>query len=255
MSELKTFLEEIGVNDEKQVDVLTDPLVPEQGKQEDKKASDDNKDDEGHQPRNRRERRLESKLQAERESSIALAAKLAEREKIDSERNVTAESDYIKSIEKIYGTDSPEAIEATEILKGAFKGLHKDATESALQLLREEREKESKAVLNQETVLDTMMEEIEDQYDVDLTSNEAKGTQKAFLTLLERMSPKDKDGNIIQYADHGAVWEMLQSKNEAPKQNQAKDLSSRSMVQSGSSKESQLEDDSNVRFLKENGII
>jgi len=254
MSELKTFLDEIGVNDVKPVDILTDPLVPEEGKQEIKAPVDDKGEGE-HQPRNRRERRLESKLQAERESSIALAAKLAEREKIDSERNATVESDYLKSIEKIYGTDSPEAIEATELFKGALKGLHKDATETALKLFREERDKETKAVTDQEGILDTMMEEIEDEYNVDLTSEEAKTTQKAFLTLLQRMSPKDKDGNIIQYADHTAVWETLQSQKEAPKQNQAKDLSSRSMVQSGSSKESQLEDDSNVRFLKENGII
>lgn len=254
MSELKTFLDEIGVNDEKPVDVLNDPLIPEQGAAGEK-ASDEEKGTEEHHPRNRRERRLESKLQAERESSIALAAKLAEREKIDSERNATVESDYIKSIERIYGTDSPEAIEATEVLKGAFKGLHKDATESALKLFREEQEQQSKAVSNEENVLDGMMEEIEDNFNVDLTSEEAKGTQKAFLTLLERMSPKDKEGNIIQYADHEAVWEMLQSQKSIPKQNQAKDLSNRSMVQSGSSKESQLETDSGLRFLQENGII
>lgn len=250
MSELKTFLDEIGVNDEKVVDVLTDPLVPEEGKQEENGSSNNSGDDE-HQPRNRRERRLEAKLQAERESSIALAAKLAEREKIDSERNVTVESDYIKSIERIYGTDSPEAIEATELLKGAFKGLHKDATENALKLFREEQQAEKAAVSNEEKALDMMIEEIEDGYNVEVDS----ATQKAFFTLLERMSPKDNDGNITQYADHTAVWEMLQSQRTVPKSNPAKDLSSRSMVQSGSSKESKLEDDSNVRFLRDNGII
>ncbi len=247
MSELKTFLDEIGVSDEKVKDVLTDSLLPEEGKQEETP----NNDDEEHQPRNRRERRLEAKLQAERESSIALAAKLAEREKIDSERNVSVESDYIKSIEKIYGTDSPEAIEATELLKGAFKGLHEDATKSALQLFREEQQAAKSAVSNEEKALDAMVEEIEDEYNVEFTPT----TQKAFFSLLERMSPKDKDGNIIQYADHTAVWEMLQSQTPAPKNNPAKDLSNRSMVQSGSSKESRLEDDSSVRFLRDNGII
>lgn len=253
MSELKTFLDEIGIQDESTtVDVLTDSLIPEEGKKdEDNGTSSKSNEEHEHHPRNRRERRLEAKYQAERESSIALAAKLAERERIDAERNASVESDYLKSIEKIYGTDSPEAIEATELLKGAFKGLHADATKTALETLRAEQEAERRAAQSEEANLDAMIEDIEDQFDVEMTPQ----TQKAFFTLLERMSPKDRDGNIIQYADHTAVWEMLQSQTQAPKTNRAKDLSDRSMVQSGSSKESKLEDDSTVRFLKQHGII
>jgi len=247
---LETFLDEIGVNDAKQVDVLTDSLVPEQGASEDK-TTDENKEHEGQHARNRRERRLEAKYQAERESSIALAAKLAERDRIDAERNVSTESDYIKSIEKIYGTDSPEAIEATELLKGAFKGLQKDATEQALRIFKEQQEAEQAAVANEEGTLDAMIEEIEDELGIEVDTS----TRTSFFKLLARMSPKDRDGNIIQYADHTAVWEMLQSQTSTPKSNPAKDLSSRSMTQSGSSKESKLEDDSNVRFLKQHGII
>jgi hypothetical protein len=156
----------------------------------------------------------------------------------------------LKSIEKIYGTDTPEATAATELLKSALKGVGEKATERALEKFREEQRQVNEAVKNEEKELDSMVEEIEDESGSVLSDTQKKG----FFAMLERMSPKDKDGNVIHYADHHAVWDMYQSKTVKP-ENRAKDLSSRSMVQSGSSKDSKLDDDATLRYLKEQGII
>lgn len=199
--------------------------------------------------RNRREKRLAEKLQAERESSIRLAERLAT---ITEARNFKSETeqDYLKSVEKIYGNATPEAVTATELLKSALKGMSAEAVKQARAEAREEQEQATRDVRDAEKELDSMVEEIEDENSTILNDTQKKG----FFTLLERMSPKDDEGNVIHYADPHAVWEVYQSRTQKT-DNRAKDLSSRSMVQSGSSKGSKLEEDVAERFLKENGII
>lgn len=199
--------------------------------------------------RNRREKRLAQRLQEEREAGIALAERvkvLTETQKFKEE----AGSDYLKSVEKIYGTDTPENLAATELLKSALKGVGDEATERALAKFREEQKMASQAVAKEEKELDSMIDEIEDENSIALSETQ----RKLFFSTLEKMSPKDREGNVIAYADHHAVWDIVQSKS-VKTENRAKDLSSRSMVQSGSSKESKLDEDSTARYLRENGII
>ncbi len=210
-------------------------------------------EEENHQEAtNRRERRLAAKLQAERESSIALAARLEALTEAQKLRNDSSESDYLKSVERIYGTSSPEAIEATELLKRALQDVEKTATERALEAFRSEQMKEHEELAQEEQNLDSMVEELEDEYGISMDED----TQKGFFTLLEKLSPKDRYGNVIEYADHHAVWEEYQVRKERLSNNsRAKDLASRSMVRTGASPSTGVEIDSNERWLRENGII
>lgn len=200
-------------------------------------------------PRNRRERRLMEKLAAERESSMFLAGKLEARN--EAERAVTEEADYLKSVERIYGTDSPEAQIATDLLKKAIVGARDDAKREALEEMRAEFQKGDTEVREAENELDGFIEDIEDTYKVSLTGAQ----EKAYFTLLEKMSPKDRDGSVKEYADPHAVWEIFSERMQKRTDTRAKDLSSRSMVQSGASTESNLQDDVSARWLRENGII
>jgi hypothetical protein len=198
---------------------------------------------------NRRERRLQAKLQAERESSIALAARLealTEAQKFSREN--TPEVD--ETIARIYGTNTPEAAEATALLQKALNNVESRATEKALEKFREEQQTERQSVQNEEKTLDGMIDEIEDESRTELDAQ----TKQAFFSLLEKLSPKDSEGNVTQYADHHAVWEELQARRQ-PQNTRAKDLASRSMVRSGASPATSVQDDATVRFLKENGII
>lgn len=249
MSEQDQFLKDLE-QENKGPDILEAPLEPEKDKEEIPEIKQDDEE----KLANRRERRLAARLQAERESSIALAARLeaiTEAQKFRQESNT---SDHFKGVERIYGTNSPEAIEATELLKKALLDAKEAAKKEALEAFQEERQREAVAVQKEEQHLDSMLEELEDEYGVDLTSDGSEAVRKGFFKYLEKLSPKDNDGNIIAYADPHAVWGEFQSKFKKS-DNRAKDLSSRSMVQSGASKDTKLSDDVNERFLKENGII
>lgn len=203
------------------------------------------------EPRNRREKRLMEKLQSERETAIALAAKLDAI--TQSQQTRTESSQWEDSIEKIYGNSTPELREATELLKASMKGLKDEAKREALAEYQRIRQEEQTVVSNAEKRIDSMLEEIEDEFNTDLSSG-AHRTE--FLKLIEKMSPKDSAGNIVEYADHHAVWEIYQEKvNRNKPVNPAKDIVARGMTQSAGANDTNLSNDAHVRFLKEHGII
>lgn len=235
----------------------TDPFAGIEGQAPIEPSSDDEEavdpNEMGLLPKNRRERRLAEKYQAEREANIAMAARLEAITEIQTERG-SETADYLKAVERLYGTDSPEAREATEILKNTLLGLKEEARREAIEAIREERQIETRAVAEAEQTLDRMIEELEDEFGVDIEGSKQHLT--GFLNLLERMSPKDREGNIIQYADHYAVWEEYQDRlSRAAAANPAKGLAARSMTHSGAQVESNLTTDATERFLKEHGII
>lgn len=245
MNEEQEFLKDI--EQESVFDVLDAPLVPEE-KQEDPEDPEIQPDE----IKNRRHKRLEAKLEAEREANIILNARLSA---IAEAKKSQDTPDYLASVEKLYGTDTPEAQTATELLKNALKSVGEDAERRAVERIREEREAEKAELKKEEAVLDTMLEELEDEYSIDLTSGKSEAMRKGFFTLLEKMSPKDSQGNVTAYADHHAVWEEYRSKIAKKPDTRAKDLAARTTIQSGASKESNLEDDSTLRYLRENNLI
>lgn len=256
MNEQEQFLKELepkqSVND-----ILEAPLmVPEEGKKEEAPKVEDKEGEEGGH-KNRRERRMEKALADERQAGRELASKLETMS--EALKTLTkSDSEYLKAIDSIYGTDTPEKAAATEILKRALLGVKDEATREALDTFRSEQQKEREAIKKEEAELDSMIEDLEDSYSVDLSSATSSETRKGFFKLLGKLSPKDQEGNIIQYADHHAVWEQFQAgktKTVNPETNRAKDLASRSMVNSGSSPDSKVQDDAQLRFLKANGII
>lgn len=252
MNEQEQFLKDLE-HDPNKVDILDQPLIPDTPVKEEETggegAGNENKEEDG-QPRNRRERRLMAKLQAERESSMFLAGKLEAR--TEAQKAVTEEADYLKSAERIYGTDSPEAQLATDLLKKAIIGARDDAEQRAYERMRGDQSEQIESEQAAENELDAMIEKIEEDHNVSLTEAQERG----YFQLLEKMSPKDRNGNVIEYADSDAVWEVFKDKlAKKPTDTRARDMSSRSMTQSGASKESNLNEDVTARFLQEQGII
>lgn len=247
MNEQDQFLKDLEVDETADPFQPETPVVekPEEGKEEDDVAVQKERD-------NREARRAKKALAEEREANIVLNTRLQVLSEVKNEANGTSES--LKTVDRLFGTDTPENLAATELLKTAFKGMKEEAVREAIETIREERAKEQESVKQEEKVLDSMLEELEDEYNIDLTSPSADTTRKAFFRELERMSPKDSNGNVLAYADHLAVFESLQSKSKKP-ENRAKDLASRTMTRSGASADSTLVDDAGMRFLKENGII
>ena len=237
-SEQQKFLEELEVKE----DVFEKPLSEEVPEKEET-------EEEGFKAKNRREKRLLEQNQRLREEAIATTARL---EGIKEAQSLHQEepAEYLKRIEKIYGTNTPEAIEATNLLREALEGVRQSATEDAFKRLEEQKGSEAKAVQEEEKNLDEILDHVEDEHGIDMSGDDRTG----FLTLLEKLSPKDSQGNIIEYADPDATAEFYLSRKEKTA-SRAKDLASRSMTRSGATQESKLMDDAAMRFLKENGII
>lgn len=240
-NEQEDFLKDLEPQAEQ--DPFNTPLVPEETPVEETP-----KEDSDEERTNRRTRRLETKLQAEREAGIALAARLEALTEAQKFRGETTEVD--ETISRIYGTNTPEAAEATALLAKALGNVEERATKRALESFRKEQQKQADAVKKEEQTLDSMIEDIEDEFGTTFDAN----SKKAFFTQLEKLSPKDRDGNIVAYADHHAVYEEMQSRKPAPN-NRAKELASRSRVQSGASPSTTVEHTATERYLMENGLI
>lgn len=249
MSEQEEFLKELEVKDDS---VLDSPLVPDENQE---KPEDEMK------AKNRRERRLLEKNQQLREEAIAAQARLQALTEAREETKNTEPSEFEMLVERIYGTATPEAQEATEILKRALRGVKESAKAEALQAFsRINEEKESKAIQarqeedNLENIeednLENIMDEIEDAYGIDMS--EGSEDRKGFLTLLEKLSPKDRDGSIIEFADPASTAELYLAHKD--KSSRAKDLASRSMVRGGTP-QTTVAKSAQDRFLAENGII
>jgi hypothetical protein len=227
MNETEQFLKDLESEQGGIEDIFNQPLNPEPEKEEEKEVEKE-EDEDGFKPKNRRERRQQEKIAQERASSIQLAERLSRLE--EAKQVSTDDADYLKGIERIYGTDSPEAQMATEILTKAFKSVRDDAENRAYERIQAERQNETQAVQQAESELDSIVDDIEDQFGIELT--EAQET--AYFQLLQKMSPKDREGNVTSLADPYAVFELFQEK---------------------AAKDSTLTDDATERWLRENAII
>lgn len=245
-TEQQKFLEELKGNEG--VDILTKPLegAEAQGQQPEKEVDPEQVEE---NLKNRRHKRLEAKLQAEREANIALNAKLAALSEVEKFKREEPDAD-LHSV--LYGTAAPteETRAVAERLQKILQSNREKAKEEALSAVEERLAKESEAQKAEENELDSIREHLEDDYSANLSEDQWRG----YFALMEKMSPK-KDGEVIAYADPDAVWEEYQAKLQVPKDNRAKNLASRSMVQSGASGDTKIQRSAEENWLKENGII
>ncbi len=181
--------------------------------------------------KNRHIHRVERKLREEREANIALAARLSERSELERFKEESGDN---PDITKIYGTDTPEAREATRLLQGALDKVGQQAEERAVKRFQDIQETQVKAQREAESFIDGALEALEEDHNIDLTSDapQARKARREFLELVQKASPKDDNGDIKEYADFDAVFDLYASSREkATTRN--KDLASRSMVKSG----------------------
>ncbi len=201
--------------------------------------------------KNRHHRRLEAKLQAERESAIQLAAELkatkdalksmSEISKFRNEIRDDVQDDGLKSWLKIYG-DTPEHREAYEVLT---KNVLAPISQKAQKLEEELAELKNREVVEKQLEkqfsdqIDRKFEKLEDDYDVDITSDtkEAELLKNAIVTEIKRISPKDENGEIIEYGDFNAALENVLSKTKQRDTSSQKrnEIASRSMANSTTS--------------------
>ncbi len=227
-STVDEFFKGLPSEDKQQADVFNDK------KQEEKpdiKVEGEEEPEEGH--KNRRHRRLEQQLQREREANIALNERLkvlAEQDKVIKE--TTGEID--PRLIRVFGTSD----EAKEIAKHFTEILSETKESAREEAIREIADQENAKVAEQgkyESFIDEQLEALEDEYDVDLTSNspQANKARKEFLTLVQQLSPKDDQGTITDYADFQSTFEIYNDKQGKVDNSRREEIASKSMQRSG----------------------
>lgn len=227
-SALDSFLQEINTNDiplKNELDLTTSSKVPE------KELEDEDK------PKNRRIRRLEDKLEKEREANIALNERvktLSEFHKFAKDNEGTIDPDLVQA----FGT-TEDGKALNKMFSKKFEDIEKSAEERALKRFEEMRIKESEDSKRESEYVDTQFDALEDKFGIDLSGGTkvSRELRNNFIDFVSDISPKNTNGEIVQYADFEKSFETFQKLNsrEKPREisDRQKELASRTMVQSG----------------------
>ncbi len=203
--------------------------------------------------KNRRHKRLEKQLQAERESNIALAERvkvLSEVEKFSKETGVDTD------IAKLFD-NSETGKENALRLSAKLEEVGKIAEERAIARLKKEQSDAVEATKKYESYIDSQFESLEDEFNVDLTSDApaARKARREFGELLEKVSPKDDNGEIKEYADFHSTFEMYKnSRTEEKAPSRQKEIASKTMQKSGPTDSGSSGYDANLAYLRSIGV-
>lgn len=239
-SEVNEFLKDVKTNDtelddkvfgdlkDKPVATEANPKPAEGNTQKD--TSEDDED----RPKNRRFRRLEEKYKEEREANIAMA----ERIKVLSEfQNFAKENGVDPQEVTVFGTDEQGKI-VKSYLDKRFDEVKREAKEEALREIEEAKRKAAEEEARESEFIDQEFEAIEDEFNVDLTSPKAKSLRNGFIDFISDISPKDENGEIVEYADMRKSFETFQKiiSRDKPREitDRQKEIAARSMTNSGS---------------------
>lgn len=137
--------------------------------------------------------------------------------------------------ERLIGNDTPEKIAMIREAKLRDEKLLAQAEERAFSRLTQEQQREVESDRQAEEDLDNSLEEIEESFNVDLTSNSpvARKTRVDFMKFVEKLAPKDRNGEITEFPDMNAAFETFQSTRQAAPSTRAKDLAARGVARSG----------------------
>ena len=241
-NETSSFLKDLGVPQES---ILDKPLNVDDDTPEKEEESEEEE-----RYKNRYTRRKEKEAQRLRDEVL----QLTERVKVLSEVGKFKEEvgdDELKKVEAIFGTDTPEKLAATNILKEALSGLTEKAKRETLQEIQNREGEDTEAQKEADSEVDDFLDRVEEDYDLDMSD---ENVRKGYITLMEKMSPKYDDGNIKEFADPDAVAEAFIALQKRGSSSKAKDLANRSMTRSGESQSSKLPQNAIDRFMQENGL-
>lgn len=186
--------------------------------------------------KNREHRRLERKMDEKDEMLKALNERVIE---LSKPKAPEASTDMPAEWIALYGT-TPESQAAWKMQQSLFNNFKESAKQEALQELQSQRDSEKAEQQKFESFIDTELETLEDTFNVDLTSNApaARKTRREFLEMVEKLSPKDENGDISGYADFESTFEIYKTTREKEKSsdtiNRQKELSSRTMTKPSS---------------------
>ncbi len=133
---------------------------------------------------------------------------------------------------RLIGNDTPEKIAMTKEAKAREERLLEQAEERAFNRLSAHEQEQVREEQEAEEELGNALESIEENFDVDLTRNQK--LRSDFLTYVERIAPKDRNGEITEYPDMNSAWETF-NERRSNQPSRAKQLASTGLNRSSES--------------------
>lgn len=253
-SEVEKLFEGLPNDNQKAADIFDTKVEP--NKEADIiPAKDENNDDE---PRkNRRHRRWEAQLSDKEKELIAREARL---EALAEAGIANKTGDVDERLLRIYGNETPEGKMASKLLQDALKDFSEKAKNEAIREIEERQRSAQREEQQFEKLIDDELDNIEDEFNVDITSNSpaARKARRELLEMVQSLSPKDEDGTITNYADFTETFKLYQLRKSGEKQDSSidrrKEIANRSMDKSGNVDAAKAENDATLAYLRENGI-
>lgn len=145
-------------------------------------------------------------------------------------QEVKDEIDLPPALVKLVGNDTEEKREALSALAKHLDSLTDKAKEKFLEEMREQEREVQEADDAALDELNAGFDAIEEEFGVDLSRDSQK--RAAFVEYLRKVSHKNADGEVDQFADIPAAWEEFQERQSKPA-SRAKELASRGLARSG----------------------
>ena len=138
---------------------------------------------------------------------------------------------------RLIGNDTPEKVAMIREAKAREEKQLQLAEERAFNRLSKAQQDAIEAKRQADEQLTNAIEDIEETFNVDLTSKDpvAKKTRVDFMKFVEKIAPKNRNGEISEYPDMVSAFETWKDMRRSTQTTtRAKDIASRSMGNSGS---------------------
>lgn len=237
-NQVDEFFEKLPGEDKEQADIFDEKSKEETKEVPLKEEGDVDPEQVPESIKDRRHRRLEQKLQQEREANIALNERvktLSEMDKFTKEIG----DEVIPDIAKMFDSSDLGKENALRLSK-VIREERERAKEDAIRTIEEKQQQAVEEQKKYESFIDNELESLENQYNVDLTSDapKARKARREFLEMVQELSPKDENGDITGYADFESTFNVFQkTQTEDKTNNRREEIANRSMKRSNSGTE------------------
>ncbi len=227
-SEIDEFLETVSGDKPKADPFLADDSDP-LGSKDSKQEGDEGTKDEDGESDVKDEKPLpfhkDPKVQRFIEKEIA--KRIGTKPEKTSTSDDSSEDELTETLIEIIGNDTPQKVAAVKKFRSQLGQLEEKGAERALSQIREQAEAEKREETEAQEQLVEAFDSIEEEYGV-FTVKE----RNDFVDFIRRVSPKDADGDVIQYPDIQEAYKVFKSGYKPSSNTRAKDLASRSMSRS-----------------------
>ncbi len=135
---------------------------------------------------------------------------------------------------RIIGNDTPERLSAIKDFKKVLLEREERGAQKALEQIQLREQEERQAEEDAQEELTKGFEEVEENFNVDLTSNtaQAKKERIEFVDFITRVAPKDENGDVTQFPDLIETYTLFKETKKAPTPSRAKELAARGLSRS-----------------------